>query len=168
MMDTQKFMSLSMLEKVEVVNKMLGEETENHLKNVAKNLGLSPSTFSKIMRDNSSYQYNQTSKRYDRLLTLDEYKQYLQSESNTDKTQESIQFVSNHIDELKQLLQAYSNQLILNPKVYNPNSKTITKTVQVNADIYEEFTNLWATHYPHLRLRDIISQCLLDFTKTYQ
>ncbi|MBU9710889.1 hypothetical protein [Evansella tamaricis] len=166
-MDTQKFLNLSILDKVEVVNKMLEEETENHLKNCATKLGLSPSTFSKVMRDNSSYQYNQTGKRYDRLLTLDEYKQYLQSGSNTDKTQESLLFISKHIDELKQLLQAHSNQLILNPKVYDPNNKTITKTVQVNADIYEEFTNLWTTHYPHLRLRDIVSQSLLDFTTTY-
>lgn len=167
-MDTQKFMSLSAIERVELANKMLSEETNDHLKNVASKLGLSESTFSKIMRDNASYQYNKTSKQYDRIMPIEEYKKYLQSGSDEDKMEETLQFLGEHLEELKQLLHGYTNQLILEPGIYDPNSKTITKTIQVNGDIYQQFSELHSNQFSHLRLRDIFSKCLLDFIKTYQ
>lgn len=168
MMDTQKFMSLSSLEKVEIVNRMLKEVEKDHLKNVASKLGFSESTFSKIMRNNASYQYNKTSKQYDRILPIEEYKQYLQSSSNEDKTEETLQFVAEHIEELKQLLHTYKNQLILEQEIYDPNSKTITRTIQVNEDIYKQFSDLYSSRFSHIRLREVYSKCLLDFIKTYQ
>lgn len=167
-MDTQDFMKLSSLEKVELVNQMLENEQENHLENIANKLGLKASTFSKIMRDNASYQYNQTSKRYDRILTLDEYKRYLESSgANVNKSDESLQFITDHLDDLKSLLNAHGNQLILEPEIYDPNSKSVTKTFQVNAAIYDQFSKLCATLYHHLRTRDLFSKCMLDFIRSY-
>lgn len=42
-----------------------------------------------------------------------------------------------YLDELKRQLHNHQNQLIMDPLVYNPNSKTINKSFQVNADIYD-------------------------------
>jgi len=167
-MDTQKFMNLSALERVELANKMLSEETNDHLKIVASKLGLSESTFSKIMRDNASYQYNKTSKQYDRIMPVEEYKKYLHSGSNQDKMEETLQFVVEHLEELKGLLHEHETQLILEPEIYDPNSKTITRTIQVNEDIYKEFSDLYSSKFSHIRLREIYSKCLLDFIKSYQ
>ncbi|CAM5734458.1 hypothetical protein SAFG77S_11625 [Streptomyces afghaniensis] len=167
-MDTQKFMSLSALEKVELVNKMLKEEEDCHLKNTATKLGLSESTFSKIMRDNASFQYNKTSKQYDRIMPIDEYKKYLQSGSNENKMEETLQFVAEHLEELKGILHVHENELILEPEIYDSSSTTITRTIQVNEDIYKAFSDLYSSRFSHIRLREIYSKCLLDFIKTYQ
>ncbi|MCM3443729.1 hypothetical protein [Metabacillus halosaccharovorans] len=167
-MDTQKFMNLSALERVELANKMLSEETNDHLKNVASKLGLSESTFSKIMRDNASYQFNKTSKQYDRIMPIEEYKKYLQSGSNENKMEETLQFVAEHLEELKGLLHAHENELILESEIYDPSSKTITRTIQVNESVYQQFSDLYSSRFSHIRLREIYSKCLLDFIKTYQ
>lgn len=167
-MDTQKFMNLSALERVELANKMLSEETNDHLKNVASKLGLSESTFSKIMRDNASYQFNKTSKQYDRIMPIEEYKKYLQSGSNENKMEETLQFVAEHLEELKRLLHAHENELILESEIYAPSSKTITRTIQVNESVYQQFSDLYSSRFSHIRLREIYSKCLLDFIKTYQ
>ncbi|MCM3570496.1 hypothetical protein [Neobacillus mesonae] len=167
-MDTQEFMNLSALEKVEVANKMLKEQEKDHLKNVASKLGLSESTFSKIMRDNASYQYNKTSKQYDRIMPIEEYKKYLQSGSNENNVEESLKFIAEHLEELKGLLHEHETQLILDPEIYDPSSKTITRTIQVNEDIYKEFSDLYSSRFSHIRLREIYSKCLLDFIRSYQ
>ncbi|MCF2649692.1 hypothetical protein [Niallia circulans] len=167
-MDTQKFMSLSALEKVELVNKMLKEEDDFHLKNVASKLGLPESTLSKIIRQNSSYQYNKTSKQYDRIMPIEEYKKYLHSGSDEDKMEETLQFVAEHLEELKGLLYANETQLILESEIYDSSSTTITRTIQVNEDIYKAFSDLYSSRFSHIRLREIYSKCLLDFIKTYQ
>lgn len=166
-MDTQKFMSLSSLEKVELVNKML-KENDFLLKNVSSKLGLSESTLSKVIRGNSCYQFNKSSKQYERIMPIEEYKKYLQSGANEDKMEESLQFVAEHLEELKGLLHTHETQLILEPEIYDPSSKTITRSIQVNEDIYKEFSDLYSSRFQHIRLREIYSKCLLDFIRTYQ
>ncbi|HCC3140649.1 TPA: hypothetical protein M4451_003022 [Legionella pneumophila] len=167
-MDTQEFMSLSALEKVELVNKMLKEEDDFHLKNVASKLGLPESTLSKIIRQNSSYQYNKTSKQYDRIMPIEEYKKYLQSGSDENKMEETLQFVAEHLEELKGLLHTNETQLILEPEIYDSSSTSITRTIQVNEDIFKSFYDLYSSRFSHIRLREIYSKCLLDFIKAYQ
>ncbi len=167
-MDTQKFMNLSAIGRVELANKMLSEETNDHLKNVASKLGLSESTFSKIMRDNASYQFNKTSKQYDRIMPIEEYKKYLHSGSNENKMEETLQFLGEHLEELKGLLHTHETQLILEPEIYDSSSTTITRTIQVNESVYQQFSDLYSSRFSHIRLREIYSKCLLDFIKTYQ
>lgn len=166
-MDTQKFMSLSALEKVELVNKML-KENDFHLKSVASKLGLPESTLSKVIRGNSCYQFNKTSKQYERIMPIEEYKKYLQSGSNENKMEETLQFVAEHLEELKGLLHTHETQLLLEPEIYGPSSKTITRTIQVNEDIYKEFSDLYSSRFQHIRLREIYSKCLLDFVRSYR
>ncbi|MGO5014125.1 hypothetical protein ACTQ5K_20075 [Niallia sp. Sow4_A1] len=166
-MDTQEFMNLSALEKVELVNKML-KENDFHLKNVASKLGLPESTLSKTIRGNSCYQFNKTSKQYERIMPIEEYKKYLQSDYNEDKMEETLQFLGEHLEELKGLLHEHETHLILEPEIYDPSSKTITRTIQVNESIYQLFSDLYSSKFSHIRLREIYSKCLLDFIRSYQ
>lgn len=168
-MNPEEFMSLSMNEKLKTVNKMLKREEKDHLKNVSEKVGIPYSAFTKIMRDNGNYQYNQTSKRYEKLMSLEEFEQYLHI--GTNKVKESnltLSFLEEHLDELKKLLMIHQNQLILDPEVYDSSCKTASKSFQVNLNIYDQFTELCSIHFPHLRQKDLISQCLLDFVRKYQ
>lgn len=78
-----------------------------------------------------------------------------------------MRFIATHLQELKQLLNSHETQLILDPKVYSPDSKSITKSLVVNTEIYEFFCELCMTRSPHLRLKDIVSNCLYDFVKQH-
>lgn len=168
-MNADQFMALSMNEKLKNVNKMLEKETKDHLKNVSEKLGISYSALAKIMRDSGNYQYNQTSKRYDRLMSLEEYEEFRQSTMyDNGITNEGLKFIEVHLDDLKELLWIHQNQLTLDPEIYDPSSKTINKSFQVNADVFKGFSELCSTQFPHLRQKDLLSQCLLDFTKKYE
>jgi len=166
-MNTQQFMDLSAIEKVEVVNKML-KENNSDLKIVASKLDLSESNLSKTIRANSSFQYNKTSKQYERIMPIEEYKKYLQTSSNEDKSDETLQYLSDHLEEIKGLLHVHSKQLILEPEIYDPKSKTVTKSVQVNSEIYQKFSELHSSRFSHLKIRDLISKALYDFIRVYQ
>lgn len=167
-MDTNNFMDLSMNEKLKTVNKMLAKEDKEHLKNVSQRLSIPYSAFTKIMRDNGNYQYNQTSKRYEKLMDLTEYELYIGlKKGHNDSPNNTLHFLEEHLDELKQLLIIHKNQLILDPKVYDLACKTSSKSFQVNMNIYDQFTDLCSTRFPHLRQRDLVSQCLLDFVQKY-
>lgn len=165
-MDTQRFLDLSPEEKVEVVNDMLLQENDNHLKNVAEKLGMSASSFSKTMRDNDKYQYNQKNKKYFRLLTVEEYKQMAKKPSKH-AYDEALQFLTNHLEDLELLLNQFQTSFQLEPQVYQHDSKTVTKSFQINKDIYDCFIHICQTRLPHLRQKDIISQCLLTFCNRY-
>src|SRR5690606_37870869 len=97
-----------------------------------------------------------------------EYKKYLQSGSDEDKMEETLQFLGEHLEELKGLLHANKTQLILEPEIYDSSSTTITRTIQVNEDIYKTFSDLYSSRFSHIRLREIYSKCLLDFIKSYK
>lgn len=168
-MNPEEFMSLSMEDKVKTANKLLETEEKDHLKNVSKVLGIPYPAFTKVMRDNGNYQYNQTSKRYEKLMSLEEYERYLQfGANNGDNSNETLNFLEAHLDELKTLLVVHQNPLILDPVVYDPSCKTTSKTFQVNLDIFDQFTKICSTQFPHLRQRDLVSQSLLDFVRKYQ
>ncbi len=168
-MNPDEFMSLSINERLKTVNKMLEKEEKDHLRNVSKKAGIPYSAFTKIMRESGSYQYNQTSKKYEKLLSLEEYEQYLQLATNkADKTNETLSFLEEHLDELKKLLVIQQVQLILDPEVYDPTCSTVSKSFQVNGNIYNQFTELCSTQFPHLRQKDLVSQCLFDFVKKFQ
>lgn len=169
LMNPEEFMSLSIDDKVKTSNKMLAMEDKDHLKNVSKALGISYPAYTKIMRDNGNYQYNQTSKRYEKLMSIEEYEKYLQLEENSvERSNETLNFLEDHLADLKNLLAVQQNQLILDPEVYDPFCKTANKSFQVNVDIFEQFTELCSSQFPHLRQRDLVSQSLLDFVRRYQ
>lgn len=164
-MNPHDFMKQSPTKRVDLVNNLLKKEKSDHLKRVAELIGINPSTFSKIMIE-GDYQYHQAKRQYYKLLTIDEYKQI---KFKTNESQdELLSFLNENMDELKALLELTKKQLILEPEIYDSSSKTITKSIQVNTDIYEKFASLHTTKFPHLRLRELFSKCLLDFINNYQ
>ena len=164
-MDQQRLMKMEPMERVVYVNTLLQKETSNHLKNVAKKLGMSPSTFSKLMRE-GNFQYNQADKLYYKLVPLEEYKEIKTSSSHT--TTDLMDFLSENIDELKELLNYTRTQPIINPVVYSLESETKIKSIQINEEIYQRFTTLQSRKFPHLRLNMLFSQSLLDFIEKYE
>jgi hypothetical protein len=168
-MNFEEFMSLSMNEKLKTVNKLLQKEERDHLKNVSEKVGVPYTAFTKMMRDNGNYQYNQTNKQYEKIMSLDEYNQYLQMRKvEVKESNEALAFLEEHLHELKKLLIKHQDQLILDSEVYDPSYKTPSKSFQVNTTIFEQFTELCSIQFPHLRQRDLVSQCLLDFVRKYK
>ena len=164
-MDQQRLMKMEPMERVVYVNTMLQKETSDHLKNVAKKLGISPSTFSKIMRE-GNFQYHQVDKMYYKLVSIEEFKKIEPRSSH--HTDELMSFLSENIDELKELLNYTRSQPIISPEVYHPESETKVKSIQINEEIYQRFTKLQSTKFPHLRLNMLFSQSLLDFIEKYE
>lgn len=168
-MNAPEFNILPIKEKLEIVNKMLQQESKDHLKNVSLKLDIPYAAFTKIMRDDGNYQFNQTSKTYEKIISLEEYEHLLQSKSHkVEDTDEILAFLSENLNELKELLSCNQYELVLNPKIYDVNSKSANKSIQVNLEIYNQFTELCSKKYPHLRQKDLISQCLFDFIQKYQ
>lgn len=168
-MNNEEFMNLSMKKKLEVVNKMLQTEKDDHLKNVSIKLDIPYPAFTKLMRDDGNYQFNQSSKIYEKIVSLEEYDQLIQLKSNSNEySNEALKFLSENLNDIKKLLFQKEHQLILDPLVYDVKSKTTNKSIQVNTEIYNQFTELCSNQFPHLRQKDLISQCLLDFINAYK
>lgn len=103
-MTQEEFMNLDDIKRVEISNRILSNETESHLKNIAKKLNFTYNFFTKVMR-RGDFQNNQTNKRYEKLLTLEEYEKYHQVMSSTKHySNEALTFIEGHLDELKSLL----------------------------------------------------------------
>lgn len=114
------------------------------------------------------FTYSQSKKQYEKTLSLEDYKEIQTSASIDNGSDEALRFIANHINELKRLLNQHETELLLDPKVYAPDSKSVTKSLVVNKEIYEEFSDLCTRQFPHLRLKDIVSNCLYGFVKQHK
>lgn len=166
-MDAKDLQELPSLERAEFINKLLLEYDDDHLKNAAKAVGMKYSAFCKIMRE-GGFTYSQSKKQYEKTISLEEYKEIQTSTSIDNGSDEALRFIADHLNELKQLLRQHETQLLLDPIVYAPDSKSVTKSLVVNKDIYEEFSELCTRRFSHLRLKDIVSNCLYDFVKQHK
>ncbi|RDW18795.1 hypothetical protein [Oceanobacillus chungangensis] len=164
-MQQEEFQKMDLIERAEYVNSLLADVKD--LKKVAEQHQISYSTFCKEMR-RGGYTFNQSKKQYEKTFSIQEYKE-IEKHINTDgEPSEVTQFISEHMEELKKLLMVHADQLVLNPIVYDPTIETITKSMQINSQVYKEFSNLCSTKFRHLKLRDIISQCVHEFTESYK
>jgi hypothetical protein len=166
-MDAREFQEKPLLERVEYINALLLKFDEEPLKKAAEAVNMSYSAFCKEMR-RGEFTYSQSKRQYEKTLSLDEFKKIQSSISSEDVNEEVVRFFASHLDEFKELLNVHKNEFILDPKVYDPNSKSVSKSLFVNKEIYNEFTDLCTKQYGHLKLRDIVSQCLYDFVKRHQ
>lgn len=161
-MKQEDFQTMDLVERAEYVNSLLAKETEDPLRRAAEKLQLNYSTFCKEMRK-GGYSFNQSRKQYEKTFSIEEYKEIEKHMNKNEDTGDVIQFIEEHIDELKALLTVHSDQLVLNPIVYDPTIETVTKTVQINSKVYSDFSNLCSKKFGHLRLRDVLSQCIYEF-----
>lgn len=162
-------MNLIMQGKLETANQLLKMETKDHKGSLSKKLGISYNNFYKIMWDNGNYHYYQSNRRYEKLMSLDEYESYLKLQSHTKHDpNKALQFIKEHLDELKTMLNSQGKQLILEAKVYNLTSKTGYNSLRLNLEIFVEFSKFISLQFPHYRQRKLLSQSLLEFTRKYE
>ncbi|RSK28516.1 hypothetical protein EJF36_17490 [Bacillus sp. HMF5848] len=156
-MNREEFLTMTPTKRVEAVNGWLKEYT---LKEIAVALGYPYSTFTTEMRNGGEYQYNKKNK------------QYVKVQPTNAKLEDDnmIRFLKDHYPTLKQLIERFqSNQLlILDEKVYSNQAKFESKSIKMNNEIYELFSNFCKENYPHFRIQDLVAQALLDFKIKYK
>lgn len=163
-MTSDEFANMDTTKRVIMVNQLLSKEKSDALKNVAKKLGLNYSSFTKEMRK-EDFSYNQSKRQYEKIISVEDF-QKIKGELNQNDDQ-VYSYLSDHFDDLKRLLSESNQSLNLDKSVYDPNAKLVIKSIKVNNEIYSQFILLCETEFPHLKLKDLVSQALLDFTKNY-
>jgi phage antirepressor YoqD-like protein len=118
---SKNILEMNLIERASYVNELLKKEGD--LKKVAQSLGIKYSSFCKEMRT-GGYSYNQSKKQYEKTLTLDEYIKIRDYEKETSEKEDAINFLTSHLTEIKEILYVYSENLILDSKVYQPNIPT--------------------------------------------
>lgn len=161
---SKNILEMNLIERASYVNELLKKEGD--LKKVAQSLGIKYSSFCKEMRT-GGYSYNQSKKQYEKTLTLDEYIKIRDYEKETSEKEDAINFLTSHLTEIKEILYVYSENLILDSKVYQPNIPTTIKSLKINEEIYKEFSNLAKSQFSQYKVSDLVSQALYDFTKKY-
>ncbi|MCR6112640.1 hypothetical protein HXA35_20085 [Bacillus sp. A301a_S52] len=157
-MNREEFITLSPERRVEEVNHLLKKHT---LREIAATLNFAYSTFTTEIRNNGEYQYNKKSKQYVKANVVGDKKEV---------NSETITFIDENKVILQRLIEMYqsNNLLLLDERVYSKNAKFENKSIKMNKDIYKEFSLFCDTHYNHLKLQDLISQAILDFTERYK
>ncbi|MGI2851609.1 hypothetical protein ACRS6Y_15240 [Bacillus cytotoxicus] len=166
-MDAREFQEMPLLERAEYINKLLLTYDEDPLRKAAEEVNMKYSAFCKEMR-RGGFTYNQGKRQYEKTLSVDEYKDIQISIPDEQGNDEALLFIKNHLNEIKELLSIHETQLVLDPKVYDPESESLAKSLVVNKDIYDEFSELCKTRFPHLRLNHILSNCLYSFVKQHR
>lgn len=164
-MKFDEFQKMDLVERSEYVNSILAETQD--LRAACDKLELSYSGFCKEMRV-GGYTFNQSKKCYEKTLSIQEYKEIQQHLNRSGDSSDVIQFITEHFDELKELLKIHAEQLVLNPTIYDPSIDMVTKTFQINSHVFKEFSDLCTTKFGHLQTRHIISQCLYEFIQNYK
>jgi IS30 family transposase len=157
-LNREEFITLSPERRVEEVNHLLKKHT---LREIAATLNFAYSTFTTEIRNNGEYQYNKKSKQYVKANVVGDKKEV---------NSETITFIDENKVILQRLIEMYqsNNLLLLDERVYSKNAKFENKSIKMNKDIYKEFSLFCDTHYNHLKLQDLISQAILDFTERYK
>lgn len=163
-MDKEKFLSLPIQERVKYVNNMLHEYS---LSEIAEKLGISSSTFSKIMRE-GDYLYHQGEKTFFPFVRSETDRK---SGVGLQKSNiEIMDFVKEHIVILKQIVDEYSEtkQLILDERIYGSKANYVNKNMRMNKDIYDEFVKFCKRDFPGLTIQHLCSQALIEFIAKYE
>lgn len=158
-MNKEEFYAIDPDERVEHINKLLLNRSIN---DVAEEIGISPSTFSKEM----------TTGDYVYIKRENQYYKFVRDKHTVKPTVSSnpaISFIEMNLETLRKIVSLYQEQvpLILDERVYNKNAEFINKNFRLNSTIYEELNHFWETDYPSYRLQDIISQAFIEFTQKY-
>ncbi|MED3824420.1 hypothetical protein P4561_11930 [Priestia flexa] len=163
-MNRDKFFTMTPEERVKDINALL---QKYDLKQIAKMIGIPYSTFTKEMRVGDFF-FHQSDKRYYPFIRSEEEVQKRAKSEHENELE--LEFIRNNLNELKGLLQMYHHNtlLLLDEQIYSKNATFVTKSIKMNLEIYEEFSQFCEEHYRHLKTQDLIAQSLLDFMKKYR
>ncbi|WP_110114479.1 hypothetical protein [Bacillus sp. CGMCC 1.16541] len=162
-MNREQFYNTVPEKRVILINEMLKNSS---IKEVATNIGVPESSFSKEMT-NGDYVYIKRDNQYYKFLR----------DPNSSITKESlpsadtIQFVEENLETLRDIITVFQKQqdmLVLDERVYNKSKKFVNKSIKMNHDVYEQFVQFCEKHYPYLTIQDLVAQSLLDFIDRYE
>lgn len=147
--------------RVSYINKMLLNKSLNE---VAKEIGVPPSSFSKEMNNKGDYVYIKRENQYYKFVRdLNDIKPSAIGD-------DTMSYINQNIETIKKIIELYQNQtpLILNEMVYDKQAKYTNKNLRMNSLVYSQFTEFSDNNYPTYRLQDLVAQALLDFTQKYE
>jgi len=161
-MNKDNFFTISPEKRVQEVNRLL---QKNELKKVAEIVDVPYSTFTKIMREGDNF-YHQSDRQYYPFIRPGSGRIVDGSNSQSDE----LDFIKENRDVLNRLIEMYQSNslLILDESVYNKNAKYVNKSVKMNKEIYESYSQFCSDNYNHLKMQDLIAQALLDFMHKYK
>jgi hypothetical protein len=167
-MNQKEFLEMPYLERVEYINGLLLRFGDNEpLKKTAAAVNMSYSSFCKAMRE-GGFTYSQGKRQYEKTLSIEEYRSIQASIKSDQGVNKGLNFLSDHLEELRNLLETHKNSFVLDPEVYNPNSPNVTKSIVVNQMVYDRFVDLCSLRFPQYRISHVISHCLNKFVKENQ
>lgn len=163
-MNKDTFFTMSPQKRVEEVNKLL---QKYDLNNVAKQIGLPYSTFTKEMRRVGNFFYHQTDKQYYTFIR-NKYDKPGVGDAQLLTKEES--FLKENLEDLERLIKMFQTKqlFLLNERIYSKQGKFENKSIKMNKEIYKEFTEFCDENFPHLKMQDLIAQSLLDFIDKYK
>lgn len=157
-MNKQHFYEMDVHLRARKINEMLKNSS---LSEVAKKIGIPSSTFSKEMQK-GDYIYIKRENKYFRFIRDDSI---APSGNFTTQSNEALEFLNEHLDDLKRLIKNYNSDTIqLNPKVYTDSSKVVTRSIRIRENLYKEFQSYCNSHYPYYSIHDLVAHCLVEFT----
>lgn len=81
---------------------------------------------------------------------------------------EDLTYLLEHIDILKKLITTYEeNVFILHPRIYSKDNTYSIKSIKVNDQVYNQFTQMWEDRFSYLKLQDLLSQCIIEFVERH-
>lgn len=153
--------------RAEKINALL---ENSDLRGVSQMLDIPYSTFTKEMQK-GDYVYIARENKYFKFIR--NKNDYVSSKSyikGTEDYTEELAFLKENLEMLKKLVanSEENKMLILDKAIYDTKAKFVNKNLKVNEAIYEKFSKLCESQFPHLKIQDIIAQSLLDFINKYQ
>lgn len=162
LMDKDTFFAMTPEERVPKINKLL---EEYDMKGISDLLGISSSKFSQIMREGDYIYHKADKKYYPFVRSKEEREQILQNGDN-----DEIVFIKRNVNTLKKVIKQFEEQglLLLDKRIYSRDAKFVNKSIRMNSDIYDNFTQFCDEFYPHLKNQDVIAQALIDAISKYK
>lgn len=133
-MNIDNFTTLSSKQRVKIVNDLLQKEGFG-LQDVAKEIGLKYSTFTKLMQEDD-YVYIKRDNQYYKFVRDES-----QIKNKNHSEDEELAYIKENFSTLKQIVESRKNNhdLTLDKRIYRSSSKPVTKNFRITEDIYTQF-----------------------------
>lgn len=160
-MNKDKFLNLDSRQRVAFVNDLLKNKSFD-LQQVADNIGINYSTFTKIMQEDD-FVYIKRENQYFKFYRDERAISFIDNSAD-----DLTEFLNENIDVLKQIIEKHkaNDDFTIDKKIFA--SKLSTKTFRMPEELYQQFVLTCEKEFPHLKIQDIIAQLLLDFTDKYK
>jgi hypothetical protein len=160
-MNKDDFYAMEPHVRVGYINKML--QTRG-LEEVAKEIGMSPSSFSREMQ-NGDFVFIKRENQYYKFVRNNN----IAIGNGNSQVDETLNLINNNLDTIKRIISLFKDKtpLVLDEKVYSKQAKYTNNNIKMNDLIYKEFVNFCDERYPVYRRQDLVAQALLELMNKY-